>query len=203
MDDVLEKAKETVRVDSRGRGAAAASAGSTFLGGTPDQTLSNLTGCISNVFIKRFEALRKNPQSTFSRSIRHNVFITLVFRETSPQMVLNLLKAKENVNVALDCPAARKPQQIVAAMPKHSNKPKVPTTSAALLWSSRSSTAAAPLTLSVLQGKHKKPSGSRSRNTRESCRGELSDQETGATHFSGSTHSYQRYDSLPISFSSK
>lgn len=49
----------------------------------------------------------------------------LAFRETSPQMVLNLLKAKENVNVPLDCPAAKKPQQIVAAQPKHSNKPKV------------------------------------------------------------------------------
>ncbi|KAM7405319.1 hypothetical protein PAMP_012591 [Pampus punctatissimus] len=96
-------------------------------------------------------------------------------KETSPQTVFNLLKAKENINVPLDCPAAKKPQQIVAVAPKHSNKPK---------------------------GKHKKPSGSRSRNTRESCRGEPSDRETGATHFSGSTHSFQRYDSLPSSLSS-
>ncbi|XP_049919958.1 laminin subunit alpha-5 isoform X1 [Epinephelus moara] len=147
MDDVLEKAKEGIRVDSRGRGVTSTQ-GSTFLGGTPNQGLTNLTGCISNVFIKR---------------------------TTSPQMVLNLLKAKENVNVPLDCPAAKKPQQIVAAQPKHSNKPK---------------------------GKHKKPSGSRSRNTRESCQGEQSDQEIGATHFSGSTHSYQRYDSLTSSLSS-
>jgi len=43
------------------------------------------------------------------------------------QTVLNLLKVKENVNVPLDCPAAKKPQQIVAAQPKHSNKPKVHT----------------------------------------------------------------------------
>ena len=42
-------------------------------------------------------------------------------------MVLNLLKVKENVNVPLDCPAAKKPQQIVAAQPKHSSKPKVRT----------------------------------------------------------------------------
>lgn len=147
MDDVLEKAKEGIRVDSRGRGVTSTQ-GSTFLGGTPNQGLTNLTGCISNVFIKR---------------------------TTSPQMVLNLLKAKENVNVPLDCPAAKKPQQIVTAQPKHSNKPK---------------------------GKHKKPSGSRSRNTRESCQGEQSDQEIGATHFSGSTHSYQRYDSLTSSLSS-
>lgn len=40
-------------------------------------------------------------------------------------MVLNLLKAKENVNVPLDCPAAKKPQQIVAAPPKQGNKQKV------------------------------------------------------------------------------
>ncbi|XP_073325739.1 laminin subunit alpha-5 [Pagrus major] len=144
MDDVLEKAKEGIRLDTRGR---ASSEGTTFLGGMPNQSLRNLTGCISNVFIKRYE---------------------------NPQTVLNLLKAK-NVNAPLQCPAAKKPQQIIAAQPKHSNKPK---------------------------GKHKKPSGSRSRNTRESCQAELSDQETGATHFSGSTHSYQRYDSLPSSLSS-
>ncbi|XP_045913044.1 laminin subunit alpha-5 isoform X2 [Micropterus dolomieu] len=119
--------------------------GSTFLGGMPDKIFTNLTGCIRNVFIKR---------------------------KTSPQMVLNLLKAKENVNVPMKCPAAKKPQQIVASQPKQSSKPK---------------------------GKHKKPSGSRSRNIRESCQGELSQQEAGATHFSGSTHSYQRYDSLPSS----
>uniref|UniRef100_A0A8C2ZNF1 Laminin subunit alpha-5 n=1 Tax=Cyclopterus lumpus TaxID=8103 RepID=A0A8C2ZNF1_CYCLU len=74
--------------------------GSTFLGGMPNQTFSNLTGCISNVFIK---------------SVKDS------------QTVLNLLKVKENVNVPLDCPAAKKPQQIVAAQPKHSNKPRVHT----------------------------------------------------------------------------
>ncbi|XP_044207309.1 laminin subunit alpha-5 isoform X2 [Thunnus albacares] len=145
MDDVLEKGKETIRL---GRGVTSTTQGSTYLGGMPDQTLGNLTGCISNAFIKR---------------------------DMISQMVLNLLKTKENVNVPLDCPAAKKPQQIVAAPPKHSSKPK---------------------------GKHKKPSGSRSRNTRESCQGETSQRETGATHFSGSTHSYQRYDSLPSSLSS-
>lgn len=40
-------------------------------------------------------------------------------------MVLNLLKAKENVNVPMKCPAAKKPQQIVASQPKQSSKPKV------------------------------------------------------------------------------
>ncbi|XP_053174071.1 laminin subunit alpha-5 [Scomber japonicus] len=54
------------------------------------------------------------------------------------------------------------------------------------------------------KGKHKKPSGgsSRSRNTRESCQGETSQQEVGATHFSGSSHSFLRYDALPSSLSS-
>ncbi|CAJ1084378.1 laminin subunit alpha-5 isoform X1 [Xyrichtys novacula] len=147
IDDVLEKNKEGLRIDSRGRGVAT-SAGGTFLGGMPNHGLTNLTGCISNVFIKR---------------------------ETSPQMVLNLMKAKENVNVPMDCPAAKTPQQIVAAQPKHSNKPK---------------------------GKHKKPAGSRSRNTRDSCQGGPLDQEAGATHFSGSTYSFQKYDFVPGSLSS-
>lgn len=140
MDDVLEKTKEGIRID-RGSGAAA-SLSTTYLGGTPDQGLTNLTGCISNVFVKR---------------------------DTSQQMVLNLLKAKENVNVPMMCPAAKKPQQIVAAAPKQSNKPK---------------------------GKNRKPAGSRSRNTRDSCRAEVSDVDAGATHFSGSTHSYEKYDTL-------
>lgn len=52
MDDMLEKAKEGIRVDSRGRGVTA-SEGSTYLGGMPNQGLTNLTGCISNVFIRR------------------------------------------------------------------------------------------------------------------------------------------------------
>lgn len=140
MDDVLEKSKEGISVSRVP--AAAASLGTTYLGGTPDQGLTNLTGCISNVFIKR---------------------------DVSPQMVLDLLKAKENINVPMKCPAAKKPQQIKAAASKPS-KPK---------------------------GK-KKPAGSRSRNTRDSCRSEISDPEPGATHFSGSTHSFQKYDALNL-----
>ncbi|XP_030280261.1 laminin subunit alpha-5 isoform X2 [Sparus aurata] len=144
MDDVREQGNGDTPSNARRIGSLE---GSTFLGGMPNHGLQNLTGCISNVFIK----------------------------SDGDKKVLNLLKAKENVNVPLDCPAAKKPQQIIAAQPKHSNKPK---------------------------GKHRKPSGSRSRNTRESCQAELSDQEPGATHFSGSSHGYQRYDSLPGSFSS-
>lgn len=52
------------------------------------------------------------------------MFVSLLIRETSPQMVLNLMKAKENVNVPLNCPAAKKPQQIISAQPKN-NKHKV------------------------------------------------------------------------------
>lgn len=141
LDDVLEKSKEGISINRR----PPASAGITYLGGTPDQSLTNLTGCISNVFVKR---------------------------DTSPQMVLNLLKAKENVNVPMKCPAAKQPQQIVAAAPKQSNKPK---------------------------GRNRKPAGSRSRNTRDSCRAEVSDVEPGATHFSGNTQSFQIYESPPRS----
>lgn len=52
MDDVLEKGKAGLRLDTRGRNGPTG-LGSTYLGGTPDQSLANLTGCISNVFIKR------------------------------------------------------------------------------------------------------------------------------------------------------
>ncbi|XP_034027667.1 laminin subunit alpha-5 [Thalassophryne amazonica] len=147
MDDMLEKVDTAVSPGGSGR-SSTPSESTTFLGGTPTQTPSNLTGCLSNVFIKR---------------------------ESSDQMVLNLMKAKENINVPLDCPAAKKPQQIVAAQPRHGNKHK---------------------------GKHKKPSRTRSRNTRDSCQGAgPSDAERGATYYSGSSYSFQRYDSLPRSLS--
>ncbi|KAK7884079.1 hypothetical protein WMY93_027202 [Mugilogobius chulae] len=137
IDDMLEKSKDGSATSRAAVGAA--TLGVTYLGGTPDQGLTNLTGCISNVFVKR---------------------------ESSNQMVLDLLKAKENVNVPLKCPAAQKPQQIRATPPK-ANKPK-------------------------------KPSGSRSRNTRDSCQSEQAEPEPGASHFSGSTHSYHKYDSLSL-----
>lgn len=53
MDDMLEKSRDSIRLDNRGRDGAAASDRGTFLGGMPNQLVSNLTGCISNVFIKR------------------------------------------------------------------------------------------------------------------------------------------------------
>ncbi|CAL8253378.1 unnamed protein product [Arctogadus glacialis] len=145
VDDSLVRAGDGGRAAGNGPSVSAATSGSFYLGGTPDQSTSNLTGCISNLFIKSV---------------------------SESQSVQNMLKVKENVNVPLDCPAAQRPQSIVAAAPKARNK-----------------------------GKNKKPAGSRSRSTRESCQGEPSPPETGATHFSGSAHSHQRYDNLPREFS--
>lgn len=109
-------------------------------------------------------------------------------------MVLNLLKAKENVNVRLDCPAAKKPQQIVAAPPKQGNKQKV-----AAHRHTHSLTHMHTHTNSCVlqQGKNRKPAASRSRNTRASCHSEASNLEDRATHFSGSAHSYQTYQAPP------
>nr|XP_023999262.1 laminin subunit alpha-4-like [Salvelinus alpinus] len=96
VDDVLEKAGDT------GGGGASSHAvllpGGVYLGGTPDNSLNNLTGCLSNLFIKR---------------------------DKPSQMVMNLINAKENVDVPLDCPAAKKPQQILATLPRQ-KRPKVP-----------------------------------------------------------------------------
>lgn len=84
----------------------------------------------------------------------------------------------------------------------HTQKKKILICPSELSWNTKLTSEPCNRWYSLCQGKHRKPSGSRSRNTRESCQGELSDQEPGATHFSGSSHGYQRYDSLPGSFSS-
>lgn len=52
MDDAPEKAKESILLNSR-TGTGVTAEGSTYLGGMPDARVANLTGCISNVFIKR------------------------------------------------------------------------------------------------------------------------------------------------------
>ncbi|XP_034151886.1 laminin subunit alpha-5 isoform X3 [Esox lucius] len=149
MDDVLEKIGDTGRV---GAGSPTALPAKTmYLGGTPYQSRNNHTGCLSNLFIKR---------------------------DTSSQVVVDLMKANENINVPLECPAAKKPQQILATPPRQKS-PK---------------------------GRSRKPAGDsgsagRSRSSRESCQGDLASQEVGALHFSGSSHSYQRFDVLPAAFS--
>ncbi|XP_055747285.1 laminin subunit alpha-5-like [Salvelinus fontinalis] len=149
VDDILEKNGDTG--GGGGSSRVALSPGGVYLGGTPDNSLNNLTGCLSNLFIKR---------------------------DKPSQMVMNLMNVNENINVPLDCPAANKPQQILATPPRQKH----------------------------VKGKHRKPAGGagsrgRSRSARESCQGDLTNQEVGALHFSGSSHSHQRYDKLPEAFS--
>ncbi|XP_017342550.1 laminin subunit alpha-5 isoform X1 [Ictalurus punctatus] len=122
--------------------------GEVYLGGTPEPgVIANLSGCLRNIFISR---------------------------TTLPQMVVDLLPTNKNGDVALECPAAKKPQQILASPPRLKNT----------------------------KGKHKKPQGApRSRSARGSCQGELSVQETNAHHFSGSAHSHMRFHSVPPAFS--
>ncbi|XP_037396843.1 laminin subunit alpha-5 isoform X2 [Pygocentrus nattereri] len=142
VDDVLEpSANRDVRSSS-------GTPGNVYIGGTPESSgISNLTGCLSNLFINR-TAISKT--------------------------VVDLLQASDNVNVPLECPDAEKPQQILASPPRH-KEPK---------------------------GKQRRPAGnSRSRSARESCSAEKSVQEPGAYHFSGSSLSHMRYDSVPPAFS--
>ncbi|RVE71198.1 hypothetical protein OJAV_G00072200 [Oryzias javanicus] len=139
MDDVLEPGS-IGKGDASEKGKTVSSS-STFLGGKPDTGLSNLTGCLSNVFIKR---------------------------ENVELKVLNLVKVKENVNVPFDCPASKTPQQIIAAPPRQSRK---------------------------MKGRQRKLSETLHQGGGESCQQLEPPSEGGATLFSGSTHSYQRYDS--------
>lgn len=76
----------------------------------------------------------------------------------------------------------------------HSN-PCLPS-SAVVIRSHTQSTETTTVSL-TLQGKNRKLSGARSRNTRDSCHAELSHQELRATHFSGSSNSYERYEAPP------
>uniref|UniRef100_A0A8C3LL69 Laminin subunit alpha-5 n=1 Tax=Chrysolophus pictus TaxID=9089 RepID=A0A8C3LL69_CHRPC len=68
------------------------------LGGSPEPSaLSNLTGCIGNVFVKRSE----------------------------PQMVVDLQQNMESINVTMSCPWGERPQQLRVALKKDRRKPKV------------------------------------------------------------------------------
>ncbi|KAG9332520.1 hypothetical protein JZ751_014618 [Albula glossodonta] len=145
VDDMVESAE-------RVSGTTPATIGdekSVYLGGMPEDVgVANLTGCLSNLFIKHTST-------------------------ELPQMVVNLLKAKENVNVPSSCPAAKGPQQVLASPRGHKN-PK---------------------------GRNKKPhGGSRNRSTRGSCQAELSAHDGDALQLSGSSHSYLKYDTLPEAF---
>ena len=57
VDDSLVKAGDGGRAAGNGPSVSAATSGSFYLGGTPDQSTGNLTGCISNLFIKRYRLL--------------------------------------------------------------------------------------------------------------------------------------------------
>ncbi|OXB78457.1 UNVERIFIED_CONTAM: hypothetical protein H355_007487 [Colinus virginianus] len=70
------------------------------LGGSPEPgALSNLTGCIGNVFVKR---------------------------RSEPQMVVDLHQNVESINVTMSCPWEERPQQLRVALKKDRRKPKVP-----------------------------------------------------------------------------
>ncbi|KAJ8408959.1 hypothetical protein AAFF_G00239800 [Aldrovandia affinis] len=145
VDDMLESSERPYGTSLSTAGAAR----SVYLGGAPEDVgVANLTGCLSNLFIKHISA-------------------------ELPQTVVNLLKSKENVNVPMNCPAAKGPQQVLASPRGHKN-PK---------------------------GRNRKPhGGSRSRTARGSCQAELSAHDAGAHQFSGSSHSYLKFDSLPEAF---
>ncbi|XP_053250423.1 laminin subunit alpha-5 isoform X2 [Podarcis raffonei] len=70
------------------------------LGGMPEAgEIGNLTGCIGNVFVRR---------------------------KSDPQMVVDLQQSTKNVNVTMNCPRDRQPQQMRASEKKGKWKPKVP-----------------------------------------------------------------------------
>ncbi|XP_062872234.1 laminin subunit alpha-5 [Trichomycterus rosablanca] len=124
-----------------------------LLGGTPEfSDIANLTGCLNNIFFK----------------VKGE-------KERTKQEVLDLLTARENVNVSLVCPASEKPQEILASSPR-TKAPKL--------------------------GRQRKPlAAQRGRNIRESCQGKLFEQEADTHHFSGSVYSYMRFDLVPPTFS--
>ncbi|XP_076132765.1 laminin subunit alpha-5 isoform X1 [Alosa pseudoharengus] len=91
LDDVLEGEA----VSDKGNRMAQENVGTLYLGGTEIKDgVANLTGCLSNIFVKR---------------------------DTPTQMVLNLIQSTNNVNVTLDCPEASQAQQILASPPRHKN----------------------------------------------------------------------------------
>ncbi|XP_066526408.1 laminin subunit alpha-5 isoform X2 [Hoplias malabaricus] len=149
VDDVLESSANINVSISSSRNVLSEDV---YLGGIPTPIgISNLTGCLSNFFIHG---------STFVQPSALEM-----------PLVLDMMSANENVNVPMECPAAKKPQQILALPPRH----KTP--------------------------KLKKPVTSRSRSARGSCKGESSIQEPNAYHFSGSSNSYIRFNTVPQSFS--
>ncbi|MGH0150303.1 UNVERIFIED_CONTAM: hypothetical protein FKN15_045804 [Acipenser sinensis] len=114
-----------------------------YLGGAPDATLgSNLTGCISNMFVKR---------------------------ENDEQMVVDFLQSSL-VQVSLNCPSSREPQQIRALVKKNKMRSKA--------------------TLKA----------SRNRIVERSCRSKQPKIISGAFQFSGLGTSRLEFNNVPESF---
>ncbi|XP_051518234.1 laminin subunit alpha-5 [Myxocyprinus asiaticus] len=142
IDDVLESGGETGG-SSTATSRAALQSDITYVGGTPEsKDLTNLTGCLSNFFIKRIN---------------------------EPQTVEDLKKAEDGRKYTFKCQGSSEPLEILDS-PRRKNPKKA-------LGSSRS------------------------RMARESCQGETAVQEVDAYHFSGSSHSQLRFDTLPKEFS--
>ncbi|XP_056106000.1 laminin subunit alpha-5 isoform X1 [Rhinichthys klamathensis goyatoka] len=140
IDDVLESGGEAVSADTS---RAALQSDITYVGGTPASNgLTNLTGCLSNFFMKRIDETK----------------------------VVDLKSAQEGHKYTFVCPAASVPLEILDS-PRRKNP------------------------------KNKPQGSSRTRLLLKSCQGEVSVQEVDAQHFSGSSHSHLRFDSLPQTFS--
>ncbi|XP_026553187.1 laminin subunit alpha-5 isoform X1 [Pseudonaja textilis] len=98
VDDQLQGSKAGLNRERRQKREA--ELGVFHLGGLPNTNdIGNLTGCISNVFIKR---------------------------RSEAQAVVDLLQSTESFNVTMNCPRDRQPQQMRAPEKKSRWKPKVP-----------------------------------------------------------------------------
>ncbi|XP_051961295.1 laminin subunit alpha-5-like [Xyrauchen texanus] len=137
IDDVLESGG-----GSTANSRAVLQSDLTYVGGTPESSgLTNLTGCLSNFFIKRIN---------------------------EPQIVEDLKNVQEGRKYTFKCPGSSEPLEILDSPRRKNPKPH---------------------------------GGSRTRKARESCQGETAVQEVDAHHFSGSSHSHLRFDTLPQAFS--
>ncbi|XP_073731136.1 laminin subunit alpha-5 [Misgurnus anguillicaudatus] len=95
IDDVLESGEETGG-DSRVTSRAALQPDMTYVGGLPESSdIPNITGCISNFFVKR---------------------------TVDMQNVEDLIKAKDSKSYAFKCPASSKPLEIIDTPRKKSTK---------------------------------------------------------------------------------
>ncbi|MGH0140359.1 UNVERIFIED_CONTAM: hypothetical protein FKN15_048109 [Acipenser sinensis] len=152
-----------------------------YLGGAPDATLgSNLTGCISNMFVKR---------------------------ENNEQMVVDFLQSSL-VQVSLNCPSSREPQQIRALAKKNKNDEQMVVDflqSSLVQVSLNCPSSREPQQIRVLVKKNKMRSkatlkASRNRIVERSCRSKQPKIISGAFQFSGLGTSRLEFNNVPESF---